>query len=52
MPSLLLQLDERLASRRGFKATKIKAKEEERQNHLSVCLLALFTSYLIKQCSG
>lgn len=52
MPSLPLQLDERLARMRGFKATKIKAREEQNRNHLSVCFLALFTSCLIKQCSG
>lgn len=52
MPPLPLQLDERLARMRGLKATKIKAKEEQNQNRLSVCFLALFTSCLLKQCSG
>lgn len=51
-PTLPLQLAEKLARIREFKATKIKAKEEQNWNHLSVCILALFTSCLIKQCLG
>lgn len=43
MPPLPLKLAEKLARIREFKATKIKAKEEQNWNHQSICILALFT---------